>query len=358
MSNKRDDLHEDITSPAYYSYIISLLKREKFGSILLEQKGTEQWPRVGSYETFINNIVSVGLKAPIKSIRTMFVFVRNYDTNDDLKNIFGANGDNERLKYSKLLLYFIFADSVVQLMSYVDNKSNIFDEGQNNLQDPLLVIREACLNFKENDPVFMSYLNTVIKQFSVIYYMLHSSFDKCINYLKASKTDFSSYENLFIIYRFTQPKKECPFKFINMVLKYKEEIRNEVAFNECIRSGLYQLPPKNYSNDELEGPLLKILDDNYEFKALFMSRNTSTTFKDIENFMKANKKKNNENYLRGFLYLLRKPDFKPLNTVKEMIIFTYSKKKITAHHMKVEILLASSLIMLHQKLKTMHYLQK
>lgn len=337
-----------MTSTPYYSYIISLINTKikgvyDEGCRLINDK-IENWPRNDSYQEFIDNIVYIGSKVPLNSIETIKFLVDNLES-ENLRNIFQVEKDDEiegddknreskliKKNLYKLLIYYIFADSVVQLMMYTEMDNKVLNDGLYNICG-INILNMKFPNIRKNKPNFDLLLQRLIRQCSVIYYkvrLINEPFNGSLDIFTSTLANqeaidlISSRENLLILNRYLEPPQpdknnDISFSFIEAILNChsKSKFQREIL-EDCIKSAILQLPKNDYSavknkqfNDIISNK------SNIDFKALFMARNTTTKIEDIKKFLDDNKRQDRDKYLRSFLYFLRDPKCKPMNELWE-----------------------------------------
>lgn len=301
--------NEDTPSTSYYNYIISLLKKDDFLEKIIQKKNEDQWPRNDIYCSIINNIVAVGSKSPIKAIRTIEILTYNVNEDPIKKAIFQVKEND--IKFYELLIYFIFADSVIQLLSYTQDIITKDREAYKKLiKNDIFVICNRPLQFKsEKDEIYQKSVSRLVEQCSAFFYpywileYFNGDSEYYLDELSSGLSDdrITSKDNLFILYRFIVQSEE----YLNLAF---QNIKDNDIKKKCVKSYFLQTRKKDISLKNTK--LQKFLSQTKNIDALYKSRCESTTIETIKSFI--NGIGNDKLKLECFSYFLRDPDYKSL----------------------------------------------
>lgn len=288
------------------------------------------WPRgYDSYYESVTSIVDVGISSPHNAIEALLSIVPSKDP----ESIYGKlavsmavdNNDIIHKEFFDILLYFLFADSVSQLMTYDKQPQN-----------PRVL--NACVALLKKDygknyeSKYRSFLDntliTLLKQCSVVTscFAVNDSFYKqSISTLSASlgEKDPTIRSRVLTLYRLLRHPSDKALNFINEFLlpqlSDKKMASNLSFIYDSIKCALLQVPQSSSAdlaelNKIFSKPDSCIKKTAFEFQAIILARIEDVTPKKCaELFEKIPKETENSSILQAFLNLIRGPYFYPTN---------------------------------------------
>ncbi|OHT00483.1 hypothetical protein TRFO_32794 [Tritrichomonas foetus] len=303
-------------------------------------KKFSNWPRSNetvstAYIECINDIVTVGLPFPDLAINVLLQLVNINEQekgklNEHLKADFGVEKKNalQQIVFS-WLIYFIFADSVAQLITYSSNYTDptILSICESLVEKNLDVLGKE---FKKFQKLFEHLLIKILKQCSVLaahFAKEKNQYDQAINSIElhifgTQNKDSTKIARRFTLYRFLHHgDKSLMFtqKYLLPLLQSEKKTFILEIIYDAIKWAILQIPKTseskleklskefNKSNDIIKRSL-------FEFKAILLARTEDIDFHKIAKLLRDPPKGTEpESFLKGFLYILRGPNFVPNN---------------------------------------------
>ena len=289
------------------------------------------WPRdKEEYRKCINNIANVGKSSPKKAIEFLSQIFRvlQNDPNDNphilyemLKQKYGIANTDMKLFVFDFLMYFIFADTVAQIITFIDKENENFYSTLKSLCFGFIQIHYNFDGYNNLQLLIDSWKQKILNKCSVIMYYIskdHFGYNIAIAELDSIKSDGILKNNIMalLLFRFFIHKPESVMAFINSqilpIIQITKDKNDLVILYDILKCVMLQIPYGSEETDQLITLFESKVANNvlkskiFEYKAILSAISPNTNINIIHTLMKSLANSQEEvSLLKGFLYLLR-----------------------------------------------------